>query len=218
MRRYIWIAILLGIIAAGGVLVVLALDEPELELFEANVISSDLEVPSVGFTQVAGDYEWEFPRDFGPHPDFQREQWEIQSADGCEVEFSILFDRASFVPEIFAPDRESAWAMDSIVAGRLTINDVESELSSRVAIDLAGADENRVWLEDWEFDWVEGTLVVSGESGDLNLMLTFGEPENAGVDGEWYAYSRVGEASGNITAREASSEITCPVNMTHRFQ
>ncbi|KAB2856033.1 MAG: hypothetical protein F9K46_14765, partial [Anaerolineae bacterium] len=143
MRWYGWLAILVVVIIGGAGLVVLALDDPEPVTTEADVMSSDLEVPAIGFTQVTGDYDWQFPRDFGPHPNFQREQWEIQSGEGCEVSFRVVFDRASFVAETFAPERESAWAMNGILQATLTIEssqtteNINVTRSSRMAAELA---------------------------------------------------------------------------------
>ncbi len=224
MRWYGWLAILLMVIIGGAVLVVLALDDPELVTTEANVMSSDLKVPAIGFTQVTGDYEWQFPQDFGPHPDFQREQWEILSGEGCEISFTLLFDRASFVAETFALERESAWAMNGILQATLTVDDsqkgqnIHITRSSRVAVGLAGADENRVWVEDWAWNWSDGTLVITDEAARLELSLT-NENEATPIDEmAWNAYTVTGEGSGKIELGEQSSDISCSITITHRFR
>lgn len=224
MRWYGWLVVLVVVIIGGAVLVVLALDDPELVTTEANVMSSDLEVPAVGFTQVTGDYEWQFPQDFGPHPNFQHEQWEILSGEGCEISFTLLFDRASFVAETFAPERESAWAMNGILQATLTIEsnqtteNINVTRSSRVAAGLAGADETRVWVEDWVWNWSDGTLMAVSENARLELILTNENQPMPISETDWNAYTVTGEGSGKIVLREQSNEITCSVTVTHRFQ
>ncbi len=224
MRWFGWVVILLAGIVGGGLLVGLALDDPELATTESNVISSDLEVPAIGFAQVADEYEWQFPQDYGPHPVFQREQWEIQSDEGCEIPFAVLFDRASFVADTFAPERESAWAMNGILQATLTIDDnpngrnINVTRSSRVAVGLAGADENRVWVEDWAWNWTDGMLLVVGDDARLELSLT-NENEATPIDETgWNAYTVMGEGSGKIELGEQSSDISCSITITHRFQ
>ncbi|MBZ0319386.1 MAG: hypothetical protein K8L91_23450 [Anaerolineae bacterium] len=224
MRWYGWLVVFVVLIISGAGLVVLALDDPELVTTEANVISSDLEVPAIGFTQITSDYEWQFPQDFGPHPDFQREQWEILSGEGCEISFTLLFDRASFVAETFAPERESAWAMNGILQATLTIEsdqtteNINATRSSRVAAGLAGADENRVWVADWAWNWSDGTLVITDETARLELTLTDGNEATPIDEIAWNAYTVTGEGSGKIELGEQSSDISCSVTITHRFQ
>ncbi len=224
MRWYGWLAVLVVVIIGGAVLVVLALNDPELVTTEANVMSSDLEVPAIGFTQVTGDYEWQFPQDFGPHPDFRREQWEIQSGEGCEMSFTVLFDRASFVAETFAPERESAWAMNGILQATLRVEgiqtgeDIDVTRSSRMAAGLAGADENRVWVEDWAWNWSDGTLIIADEDARLELTLTNENEATPIAEMGWNAYTVVGDGSGKIELGEQANEISCSITITHRFQ
>lgn len=224
MRWYGWVVVLVVVIVGGVVLVALALDNPERTTTEANVMSSDLEVPAIGFTQVTEDYNWEFPRDFGPHPNFQREQWEIQSGEDCEMSFTVLFDRASFVAEAFAIERASAWAMNGILQAFLTIDDgqngqnINVTRSSRMAAGLAGADENRVWVEDWAWNWSDGTLVITDEDARLELTLT-NENEATPIDeAGWNAYTVTGDGSGRIELGEQPSDVSCSMTITRRFQ
>jgi len=41
---------------------------------------------SVGFTRADGSHAWDFPADFGPHPDYQTEWWyytgNLKTSDG----------------------------------------------------------------------------------------------------------------------------------------
>lgn len=218
-----WVVILLGAIIGGGLLVGLALDDPELVTTEANVISSDLEVPAIGFAQVADAYEWQFPQDYGPHPVFQREQWEIQSDEGCEIPFAVLFDRASFVADTFAPERESAWAMNGILQATLTIDDnpngrnINVTRSSRVAVGLAGADENRVWVEDWAWNWTDGMLLVVGDDARLELSLTSENQAVPVTEIGWNTYERLYEARGEAKLPDRVIGIKCATRLTHRF-
>ncbi|MCQ3931064.1 MAG: hypothetical protein DPW16_11450 [Chloroflexi bacterium] len=224
MRWYGWFAVLVLVIIGGAVLVVLALDDPELVTTEANVISSDLEVPAIGFKQVTGEYEWHFPQDFGLHPDFQREQWEIQSDEGCEMSFTVLFDRASFVAEAFAIERASAWAMNGILQASLTIDDgqngqnINVTRSSRIAVRLAGADENRVWVEDWTWNWSDGTLIIADEATHLELTLTRENQVTPINKTGWNAYTVGGNGSGRLESVEESNDISCYITIPHRFQ
>ncbi len=231
MRWYGWLAVLLVVMIGGGVLVFLALDDPELATIEANVMSSDLEVPAIGFAQVTGDYEWQFPQDYGPHPDFQREQWHIQSSAACpDLVFALLFDQASFVSETYAPSRQSEWAMNSIMTGSLIVNEVHTEIASRIAIGLAGANETHVWLDNWVFEWTTinwvedlqrldtGKIQVESQDIRVGLNLLFDFSEDLGVVDGWYSNQTKAWANGDIEIADEAYEIDCPMFVTRRFK
>lgn len=224
MRWYGWVLVVLGVVFGGAALVMLALDDPELTATDANVIGSDLQVPAIGFSQVSNDYKWQFPQDFGPHPKFQREQWEIRAGEDCEFPFAVLFDRASFVASAFAPERESTWAMNGIIQAILTIDGdsaeerIETTLSSRMAVGLADADENHVWVEDWAWNWTEGTLTVVSDEAQLRLALTVENQPTPIAEMGWIAYRMTMRANGEIGfSDDQTTRFDCEVILSHRF-
>ncbi len=208
MRRWILIATVL-ILTIGGVgLVWSALQEPGTQRFEADVIGEvEFELPALGFARVEGDYDWQFPRDFGPHPDFQREQWQLQTIGDCETAFDIRFDRFSILADSIRLTRDSAWAFRAAYTVDLTVNDLYEQRVSRASLGLAGADANHVWLDDWRLNWQTGRLFATIE--DLMLDVEFAlenDPPSTGIVDNWYSYTRFGRTQDG-----------CEVSLTHRF-
>ncbi len=191
----------------GGRLVWSAVQDPEQPDIAADLITSaDFELPTFGFAVVDGAYDWEFPRDFGPHPEFQREAWQLETAENCEVSFSVTFERLSVVAEVLAPERSSMWALRDIFTAEAVIDGQRTTRISRNAIGLAGVDETQVWVENWVLDWENGRLSVVADRGELDLAFSLDEPDDAMVEGELYQYARGGQMVDG-----------CEIQLTHGF-
>lgn len=198
-----WILIATVMIIGGGGLVWAAVQEPAPQQFEADLIGEvEFELPLLGFASVEGDYEWQFPADFGPHPAFQREQWRLQTVGDCEIPFVITFERFSILAEVITLARTSEWAFRAVYTAELTIDEAEQQRASRSALDLAGANAVAVWVDDWRLDWENGQL----SAADLNIRFTLDEPSTPGMLENWYSYDRSGRTQNN-----------CEVRLTHRF-
>ncbi len=221
-RRFsIAAVIVIGLGAIG--LIWMAVQPPDSPNLEANIINAeDFEIPSIGFSRVDGSYAWEFPQDFAPHPTFQHEQWELKTVEDCEVGLEMVFARTSLLPENLSPDRSSEWAIRNIFNGTFkVIEDGESLIdatrSTREALELAGANENQVWVENWILDWENGLLVWADGEDEARLEISVGSPETPSQVEDWYVYEQYGEASGQLNIGK-STMVDCEIVLTHRFQ
>lgn len=106
-------------------------------------------------------YDWQFPRDFGAHPDFQTEWWyytgNLGTADGRRFGFQFTIFRRAITPD--ATPTDSEWRTNQIYLAHFTVSDIANEQFfheqrlSRGGAGLAGATIDpryRVWLEDWQ--------------------------------------------------------------------
>jgi predicted secreted hydrolase len=137
----------------------------------------------------------EFPRDFGPHEDYQTEWWyytgNLKTEEGNGIpsrEFGYqftIFRRAlepmSEVPEVVDP---SSWRSNQLYLAHFTVSDIGAdefyytERFSRGGADLAGAQAvpYKVWLEDWSVvETAPGEIRIQAKSDDVALDITLAE-------------------------------------------
>lgn len=132
-------------------------------------VEAELESPLVsedtsGFRRAEPPAQIEFPRDHGPHPEYQTEWWYFTGNLGTEAgrHFGYqltFFRRAISAPGISSPgkQRPSAWATEQVYMAHLALADIGAgdfyayERMARGAAGLAGAQAApfEVWLEDW---------------------------------------------------------------------
>jgi predicted secreted hydrolase len=222
MQRLLIAVLLLAVVGGGAVLVYETLTEEEPQDFAANLISvDDIELPSTGFASVEGEYDWQFPADYAPHPDFQREQWQLATADNCAGQLNVVFERISLVPAAFVQESESSWRVNDVVLAQGFIEQggetiVEAERAERQTLDLAGVSDERVFVDAWSLNFAENILQLRSKDGELtaSFMLQDGQPQ-AATD-EWYLYTRAGQITveSNLTGLD---NFTCDITLTHRF-
>ncbi len=184
---------------------------------------------------VPGDVA--FPRDLGPHNDYQTEWWyytgnlEAQNGDQFGYQFTI-FRRALAPPdELISPDQASPWRGNQVYLAHFTVSDIEAnefyvaERFSREADGLAGAQAEpyRVWLEDWSVEEVAPNQVRMQAQTDevaLDLILQQTLPPILHGDGGLsvkgpepgnasYYYSIIQqETEGTVTVQGQVQEVT----------
>lgn len=132
-----------------------------------------------------------FPRDHGPHFDYQTEWWyftgNLNSSSGGHFGFQLTFFRRGLTPGL--EDRESDLASNQIYFAHFAVTDVEGdqhfevERFSRGANLLAGArsEPYSIWLEDWTLESLPGdgtvwSLSASDSGFGLELELTSQKP------------------------------------------
>jgi predicted secreted hydrolase len=140
---------------------------------------------ATGFSRALEPRPFSFPRDHGPHLDYQTEWWyytgNLDTADGQHVGFQLTFFRRGLSPR--APERASAFGTNQIYFAHFAVTDVSGnrhqsfERFSRGAAGLAGAsgDPYRVWLDDWQVEALDVTgdqVRLRAAQGGLALDLT----------------------------------------------
>ncbi len=169
----------------------------------------------------------EFPRDLGPHEDYQTEWWyytgTLQAEDGRDFGYQFtIFRRAmqplSEVPEV---DDPSTWRGNQIYLAHFTISDIDGddfyveERFSRGGAELAGAQAQpyRVWLEDWSAAEVAPSMVrIQADTEEVSLDLTLAETMPPVLHGDG-GLSQKGSEPGNasyyysIVQQETSGEL-----------
>lgn len=118
------------------------------------------------FARASEPQPFEFPRDHGPHPEYQTEWWyytgNLEAADGRQFGFQLTFFRRGLVPG--TAQRPSDWAANQVYFAHFTTTDVanqnfvEAERFSRGGAGIAGAQAQpyRVWLDDWSAEVIDG--------------------------------------------------------------
>ncbi len=129
----------------------------------------------------------QFPRDLGPHEDYQTEWWyytgNLQAVGGREFGYQFTIFRRSLRPlsEIPALDDPSEWRSNQIYLAHFTISDIDreefyvSERFSRGIPELSGAQAEpfRVWLEDWSISEVApGQTNIQARTADVSLDIS----------------------------------------------
>jgi predicted secreted hydrolase len=204
-----------------------------------NVTSGDdvsattlLDAPDVdiaGFARAIEPYEWQFPQDFGAHPDFQTEWWyytgNLATADGRRFGFQFTIFRRAITPEATSTDSE--WRTNQIYLAHFTVSDIANEQFfheqrlSRGGAGLAGATVDpryRVWLEDWQIlaqndDASLVTIAAAADTFALNLTLEQTKPPALqGENGLSHKSSDEGNASYYYSLSRLLTEGTITIN------
>ncbi|NDJ62757.1 MAG: carotenoid 1,2-hydratase [Chloroflexi bacterium] len=157
-------------------------------------ISEDLS----GYTRAIEPRDWQFPRDFGPNPDYQTEWWyytgNVQTADGRHFGYQFTIFRRALTPDSAATDSE--WRSNQLYMAHFALADVagnqffHDERYSRDSADLAGATVDpryRVWLEDWQVAALddEATLTrITAATADFAVDLTLEQLKLPALQGD----------------------------------
>jgi predicted secreted hydrolase len=180
--------VLIGIIVVIAVMVV---GRPLLAGREERPLQASLEsLPVVesgeGFARATVPGAIEFPRDLGPHNDYQTEWWyytgNLATADGRPFGFQFTIFRRALLPEEMI-EAGSDWRTSQLYLAHFTVSDIAAgqfypaERFSRGAAGLAGARAQpyRVWLEDWTVEEIApGQVRLQARSAEaaLDLILT----------------------------------------------
>ncbi|MFZ0544299.1 MAG: lipocalin-like domain-containing protein [Candidatus Promineifilaceae bacterium] len=191
---------------------------------------------TAGFARATEPNNVIFPRDLGPHNDYQTEWWyytgNLETAEGRPFGFQLTFFRRALTPdEIGSQADGSDWRTNQVYLAHFTISDIKAdtfyptERFSRGAADLAGAQAQpyRVWLENWSAEAVNDNqvrLFAQTDQVTLDLILTQTLPPILHGDGGLspkgpepgnasYYYSIVQQqTAGTVTVGEESFDVT----------
>ncbi|MBK9049367.1 MAG: hypothetical protein IPL78_00140 [Chloroflexi bacterium] len=202
-----------------------------------SLISQLAQPNTAGFAQALEPGVMEFPRDLGPHPEYQTEWWyytgNLQTAEGRQFGYQLTFFRSALVPEnqFEAGVDGSDWRTNQVYLAHFTISDIAEgqfyaeEQFSRGAAALAGAQAEpyHIWLNKWQAEEVgpgQVRLLAQGEMTTLELMVTETRPRvlhgdeglsaKGGAPGNAsYYYSLIGlDSAGTITVNGESFAVT----------
>jgi predicted secreted hydrolase len=133
-----------------------------------------------GWRLAAPGYEFRFPQDHGPHPDYQTEWWyltgNLQTEDGREFGYELTFFRYGYRSPSQRTPVKSRFVMDDVKFAHFTITDVRSrrfqvaERTSRGAYGDAGflSGSRLAWIGDWELDLAD-QFVAKAQNADCAI-------------------------------------------------
>nr|MBA3873469.1 carotenoid 1,2-hydratase [Anaerolineae bacterium] len=148
-------------------------------------VSSD----TTGYTRAIEPRTWNFPQDFGAHPDFQTEWWyytgNVTTTDGHRFGYQFTIFRRAIEPPDKTVASTSEWRSNQIYMAHFAVSDIgggkyyDVQRFSRAGADLAGATVDpvyHVWIEDWQIKAADATAkntTIKADAGqfavDLNL-------------------------------------------------
>lgn len=155
----------------------------------------------------------QFPRDLGPHEDYQTEWWyytgNLQAENGRDFGYQFTIFRRSLQPtsEVPVVENASGWRSNQLYLAHFTVSDVQdnafyaSERFSRGGADLAGAraEPYAVWLEDWSVSEVQpGVTRIRAQTDDVALDITLTETMPRVLHGDG-GLSQKGPQPGNAS-------------------
>ena len=170
------------------------------------------------FARVLEPMTFQFPRDHGPHPEYQIEWWyytgNLHTDDGKAFGYQLTFFRFALTPQM--PERASHLATNQVYMAHFAVTDAANgeyfcfERRSRGAGGLAGATGDpiyKVWLEDWSATGVEPGVMrlrVPSTSDSIEiepqigLSLNLRQTRPPILQGD-SGFSQKGPESGNAT-------------------
>ena len=140
-------AVILAIVLFGFSMI----DATAGDQVSASTVLSDTGADISGFARAVEPLDWEFPRNFGPHPEYQTEWWyytgNLKAANGDHFGFQFTVFRRAIDPE--SPQGESEWRSNQLYMAHFAVTDVarqrffHEERYSRAGAGLAGASVHR---------------------------------------------------------------------------
>ena len=143
---------------------------------------------TAGFARATEPNAIQFPRDLGPHPDYQTEWWyytgNLEGENGRLFGYQLTIFRRALTPTTphsALPTPHSDWRTNQVYLAHFTLSDIANgdfyphERFSRGAAGLAGAQAEpyRVWLEDWSItETAPGVVRLQADGRDAALDLT----------------------------------------------
>ncbi|HEY3290915.1 MAG TPA: lipocalin-like domain-containing protein [Anaerolineae bacterium] len=209
-------------------------------------LTDNTSVNSSAFKRAIAPVDFVFPRDHGPHPDFQTEWWyytgNLTDPNGRHFGYQLTFFRRALLPAADIPERSSQLAASQLYFAHFAVTDAGAgrhmavERFSRGAGHLADAGGNpiKVYLENWSATDLnnEGTAVrLSAQDGaygialDLNSSKPIALHGNHGLSAKsaepgnasyYYSFTRM-ESTGSIQTPDGTYAVTGQSWMDHEW-
>jgi predicted secreted hydrolase len=168
-----------------------------LEPGGSGAVSASAVLPAVsaditGFARATAPHDWQFPADYGAHPEYQTEWWyytgNFAGEDGRRFGFQFTIFRRAITPP--GSSDGSEWRSGQLYMAHFAVSDIgggrffHEERFSRGGAGLAGAECSprcRVWLGDWQAlaltdDGLETRITAAGEDFAIDFTVTQVKP------------------------------------------
>jgi predicted secreted hydrolase len=195
--KYVSRVIAAAIVIGVGVLLFLAFQPPQPSQARASILGLQADPDTSKFTRALLARDLVFPRDHGPHDDFQTEWWyytgNVTAASGRHFGYQFTIFRRALAPG--APVSDGSLAARQLYFAHFAVTDTganthrEFQRFSRGAGGLAGAqaDPFRVFIEDWSVEAVASPrrpgldaasvrIVAKSEGYAIDLTLDSAKP------------------------------------------
>ncbi len=241
MRRWVLIGVLGLALVAGGL--AWAGSAGNGQVSGTLAVEEKNTAPSLeGFPRVTEPLPVAFPRDHGPHPEYQLEWWyyvgNLVTADGRRFGYQLTFFRNALTPTTV--ERASNWGTNQVYMAHFALSDIAAgqfhaqDRYTRGAAGLAGAQAEpyRVWLEDWSVEGVApGVERLRAQHNGLaiDLTLQWAKPPalhgNAGLSQKgaevgnasmYYSLTRL-PTQGTVTVDGQTFAVTGASWMDHEY-
>jgi predicted secreted hydrolase len=183
-----------------------------------------------GYARAIQPWDWQFPADFGAHPDYQTEWWyytgNLADESGRRFGFQFTIFRRAITPPDETVESESEWRTGQVYLAHFTVSDIgggafhQAERFSRGGAGLAGATADpryQVWVENWQIlaqdDDAQHTTITA-DAGDFAVNLSLEQtkpPALQGKDGLSPKSSDPGNASYYYSLSRLLTEGTITV-------
>jgi predicted secreted hydrolase len=177
----------------------------------ASLVAAAAPGSAAGFARADGPREMVFPRDHGPHEEFQTEGWyttgNLTADTGERFGYQLTFFRRALLPQDQRATRPSDWSAEQVYMAHFALTDAAGgkhhsfEKLGRGAAGLAGAQAvpYRVWLDDWSVaEAAGGSAGLRASAEDITLDLTLRDLKGPILQGD-RGYSRKGPEAGNAS-------------------
>lgn len=209
------LTVFLGLLIGVGLVLILLTQSPSVAT-SGRATAQWVSLPEPqreAFQTVVEPKPLSFPKDFGPHEQYQTEWWyytgnlETPSQELFGYQFTI-FRRALTPEEMHSNPASSHWHSNQVYFAHFTVSDVTHQafypterFSRGGSLGLAGARANpyRVWLEDWTIaEQKNGKTYLSArtDQATIDLVLTQSLPPILQGD---RGYSQKGPEPGNAS-------------------
>ncbi|MDT8305806.1 MAG: carotenoid 1,2-hydratase, partial [Anaerolineae bacterium] len=213
MKRALFVILILGAVVA---LAAWGASNTRVEgAPQASLLPLLSEEETAGFARATAPDAIRFPRDLGPHEEYQTEWWyytgNLETAEGRRFGYQLTFFRRALLPPQErgnqVPGEASDWRTNQVYLAHFAVSDVDGEAFyfdeqfARGAAGLAGAQAEpyRVWLHAWEAVEVgAGRVRLVAETEEMGLDLVLAQTLTPVLHGDG-GLSPKGKAPGNAS-------------------
>ncbi len=172
---------------------------------------------TLGYARADGVIPFDFPTDYGAHPDFKTEWWyftgNLFAGNDRRFGYELTLFRSALAPPDSLDDTETGWTTRQLYMGHFSLADPETgtfhayERFSRGAAGLAGAESPpfRIWLNDWNMASVDPSrpdklfpLRLQAEEDGVAIDLTLNAVKPFVLQGD-QGWDPKGAGSGNAS-------------------